>query len=129
MDPGEEPVGALGREVVEETGLVVEAWTGPCYRVTVAFPDRAMHLSVEVHEARSFAGTMCLEDPDGIVVDARFVDAAEAAVLLETAPPWVREPVGSRLGGPGSASEDRFAFVARGGDPGSLVVERVVPDG
>ena len=134
VDPAEDMVGALGRELTEETGLFVDIWDGPCYRVAVDFPDRAMHLSVEVYEARSHSGTFRLEDPDRIVVDARFVDVDEAAALLETAPPWVREPVGTRLGRsdstlmPGSGPE-RFAFVARGVDPGSLVVKRVDPDG
>lgn len=129
VDPGEDMVGALGRELVEETGLVVDAWDGPSYRVVVDFPDRAMHLSVEVHEARSYSGTFRFDDPDGIVEDARFVAPDEAVGLLETAPRWVREPVGSRLGAQRADGPDRFAYVARGVDPGSLVVERVDPDG
>lgn len=129
VDPGEDTIGALGRELVEETGLVVDAWDGPSYRVIVDFPDRAMHLSVEVYEARSYSGTFCLEDPDGIVEDALFVAPEEAVDLLETAPRWVREPVGSRLGARRSDEPDRFVYVAWGVDPGSLVVERVDPDG
>jgi len=126
VDPGEDPVGALDRELLEETGLVVDAWDGPCYQVTVDFPDRGMHLEVEVYEAQSFAGKIRLEDPDGIVQDARFVDVGEASILLDSAPLWVREPVESHLArSAGDVEDARFVFVARGVDPGALVVERL----
>ena len=53
VDPGEVPLDALTREVVEETGLEVGGWTGPCYRVRVDFPDREMMLDVVVYRAVS----------------------------------------------------------------------------
>jgi len=127
VDSEEDPVSALDRELFEETGLVVDAWDGPCYQLNVDFPDRAMHLEVEVYEAQSFTGNIRLEDPDGIVQEARFVDTDEAKILLESAPLWVRQPVCDYLAKSFDDVEDaHFVFVARGVDSGSLVVERVV---
>ena len=73
VDPGEEPLAALSREVVEETGLIVERWSEVLYRVSVEFPDRDMVLGVDIHRALSWTGEVVLEDPDHIVEDARFV--------------------------------------------------------
>lgn len=131
VDAGEEPLAALRRELLEETGLEASDWFGPCYRVGVDFPERSMTLAVEVYETRSYTGSIVLNDPDGIVEDARFVEADEARELLTTAPPWVRDPVESRLvsnslsGEAPQAREELFLFVANGIEPSSLVVKRL----
>ena len=129
VDPGEEPLAALSREVVEETGLIVERWSEVLYRVSVEFPGRDMVLGVDVHRALSWTGEVVLEDPDHIVEDARFVDAEAAGPLLATAPRWVREPVTEWLAGSqaGEAEAPEFSYVARGSNPGDLVVERLDP--
>jgi len=126
VDPGEVPLDALTREVAEETGLEVDGWTGPCYRVRVDFPDREMTLDVVVHRAVSWSGVMSFDDPDGIVEDARFVDVGEVDALVATAPAWVSEPLGAWLVDPVRDRCDEHDFIARGLRAEDLVVERVV---
>src|SRR3954468_2319905 len=73
IDEGESVLEGLTREVEEETGLRVTAWEGPIYEVETVAVGLGWHLRVEVHRALSFHGELRLGDPDGIVVDARFV--------------------------------------------------------
>jgi 8-oxo-dGTP diphosphatase len=82
VDDGESVVDGLTREVQEETGLRVTAWEGPVYQVDAEAPDMGWHLRVEVHRALEFEGDLVADDPDEIVVDARFctVDALDAEV-------------------------------------------------
>ncbi|HEX9258230.1 MAG TPA: hypothetical protein VF855_01745, partial [Acidimicrobiales bacterium] len=42
-------------------------------------------------------GVLALTDPDGIVVDARFVPLQATADHLRGVHPWVREPLGEWL--------------------------------
>ncbi len=51
----------------------------------------------EVHLAVTFEGDVIVDDPDGIVVEALFVPAAECAELLASCAPWVREPLAAWL--------------------------------
>jgi len=123
VDPGETTTEALGREVREETGLIVDEWSSVVYEVSVDFPDRDMVLDVGVYLAESWHGEMVFDDPDGIVEDGRFVSAEEGRALLASAPTWVDEPVGTWLAG-GVGSGGRFEYLVRGTDPGGLTVER-----
>ncbi|HEX6475657.1 MAG TPA: hypothetical protein VF005_00160, partial [Acidimicrobiales bacterium] len=50
-------------------------------------------LRVEVHMALSYSGELAVNDPDGIVVDARFVAWDAAELHLEGCRPWVAEPL------------------------------------
>lgn len=93
IDAGETVLEGLTREVEEETGLRVIGWSGPVYRIEAEAPDMGWHLAVEAHVANGFTGALRVDDPDGIVVDARFVDAAECAELMGSSPRWVREPL------------------------------------
>lgn len=93
VDPGEEIVEALGREVAEETGLVVPEWVGPIYHVDVQAPVLDWHLTVEVFRAPEPDGTIHIDDPDGIVVEARWFDADECADPLDGNQRWVTEPL------------------------------------
>ena len=68
VDPGEEILEALSREVREETGLSVTGWEGPLWQVEAEAPDMGWTLRVEVHRATGFEGAIALDDPDGIVV-------------------------------------------------------------
>lgn len=97
VDPGESPVEGLTREVEEETGLLVTSWTGPIYRVEVLAPDAGFFLAVEAHRARHFTGSLAVDDPDGIVVDAQFVEVTVAGIRLDGASPWVAEPLLAHL--------------------------------
>jgi len=94
---GESVVDGLTREVAEETGIVVTEWVGPIYEVEAVAEGLGWHLRVEVHRAVAFHGEITVDDPDGIVVDARFVPLTDCGLRLEECQPWVREPLGSWL--------------------------------
>lgn len=97
---GESVTAGLTREVREETGLVVDTWEGPVYDVEVVAEGLGWTLRAEAFVAQAFHGSLAVDDPDGIVVDARFVAAAEWGGLLAGAHPWVREPIEGWLAGP-----------------------------
>jgi 8-oxo-dGTP diphosphatase len=94
---GESVVDGLTREVAEETGIVVTEWEGPLYEVRAVAVGLGWDLRVEVHRAVSFSGEIEIDDPDGIVVDARFVPLDECGDRLHGCHPWVREPLGAWL--------------------------------
>jgi 8-oxo-dGTP pyrophosphatase MutT (NUDIX family) len=93
IDEGEHVLAGLAREVEEETGLQVTEWEGPLYEVETWAPAMGWHLRVEVHRALRFHGTLRVDDPDGIVVDARFVPIDGCDQHLDGCHPWVREPL------------------------------------
>ncbi|MEM7094356.1 MAG: NUDIX hydrolase [Actinomycetota bacterium] len=93
VDPGEEVLEALGREVVEETALHVDSWSPLLYSVDVDFVGRDLTLHAEVFRAERFRGELHIDDPDHVVVDGRWVDHAEAVLLLGQSPAWVAEPL------------------------------------
>jgi 8-oxo-dGTP diphosphatase len=94
---GESLVDGLTREVAEETGIVVTEWTGPVYEVEAVAEGLGWQLRVEVHRALRFSGELAVADPDGIVVDARFVPVDDCFHHLAGGHPWVREPLGAWL--------------------------------
>ena len=67
IDQGETLLAGLTREVFEETGLIVNAWSSRCYTVTVEAPEMGWRLTVEAWEADDVSGEICIADPDGIV--------------------------------------------------------------
>ena len=93
VDDGESPVVGLAREVLEETGLSIDAWNGPLYTVAVVAPGLQWDLTVEAHRGTDPGAALVVEDPDGIVDDAEFTPAGEIEARLAHAPPWVRDPV------------------------------------
>lgn len=97
IEEGEDLLVGLTREVEEETGLVVSAWQGPVYEVLIHAPGLGWRLRVEAHRAVTFDGELRLDDPDGIVVDARFVSADACGLHLNGCSPWVREPLAEWL--------------------------------
>ena len=84
IDEGESVIEGLTREVEEETGLRVTAWEGPVYEVEAEAEGMGWHLRVEVHRAARWDGEVRAgEDPDGIVVDARFVPLNACITSME----------------------------------------------
>lgn len=124
IDAGEELLGGLTREVEEETGLVVTEWAGPRYEIEAVAPDLDWHLRVEVWEAVTYTGELRVgEDPDGIVVDARFVRVDDCRAHLEGGHTWVREPLVEWLVGRWAEAR-RYGYRVEGIDPRALVVTR-----
>jgi len=98
IDEGEDVLAGLTREVEEETGLSVTGWEGPVYRVEAEHAAAGWTMRVEVHRATGWTGELRVgEDPDGIVVDARFVPVAECDVVLAESWQLITEPVGAWL--------------------------------
>ena len=123
VDEGETTLEALTREVREETGLRVAGWSRMAWTTEVDFVDMDMHLAVEVHLAASFEGELRVEDPDGIVVDARFLDAAGVDDRLADSPRWVAEPTRDWMSAPWD-EPIHFGYRALGTSPRSLRTER-----
>ena len=124
IDDGEGLMAGLGREVHEETGLEVLRWQGPAYLVEAEAPEMDWHLRVEVHVAVEVAGELRVEDPDGIVEVADFVDSSAVAERLESAPRWVAEPLVDWLTRrPGDSPT--FRYGVRGTLADGLDVERL----
>jgi ADP-ribose pyrophosphatase YjhB (NUDIX family) len=90
-------VAGLTREVLEETGLTVREWVGPLYEVRAYAPDMGWRMRCEVYLAVAVEGELHVDDPDGIVVEARYVPHVECDAHLESGAPWVREPLAAWL--------------------------------
>lgn len=118
----------LGREVTEETGLVVTEWAGPVYEVVAHAPDLGWRMRCEVHLATAFEGDIVVDDPDGIVVEAGFCDTDRSVELLAACPAWVREPIVEWLSDRWNPHPEgllrRFEYSIRGTARDSLRVER-----
>ena len=83
----------LTREVTEETGLRVTAWEGPVYEVRAVALEMGWSMRCEVHRALTFEGELHVDDPDGIVVEAKFAAVPDCHESLALGAPWVREPL------------------------------------
>ncbi|MBK9181201.1 MAG: NUDIX hydrolase [Acidimicrobiales bacterium] len=123
IEEGESLVDGLTREVAEETGIVVSDWHGPVYEVQVTATGLGWHLRVEVYRALAYSGDLSPADPDGIVVDARFVPPALLDDHVAACPQWVREPLVEWLAGP-PEQPPRFGYLLAGSDRSSFVVTR-----
>lgn len=124
IDPGEELVDGLAREVLEETGLLVAEWQGPLYEIEAEAVDLGWRLRVEVHRATTVLGSLAVGvDPDGIVVDAGYFDVASCPDRLATSHPWVREPLMEWMAARWNRSRT-FRYVVEGSDLSNLVVRR-----
>lgn len=93
IDAGEGLIEGLTREVREETGLEVTEWSDPVYLIETTAPDLGWHLRVQAHVAVAYSGEILIDDPDGIVIDARFVEIDHCGSHLSANHPWVREPL------------------------------------
>jgi len=97
VDPGEEILEALQREVIEETSVVVESWSEMLYTVDVDFVGREMTLHAQVFSAVGHTGSLLIDDPDNVVIGGRWVEHEVAHSLLDTSPRWVAEPLRHQL--------------------------------
>ena len=123
IDEGETLLEGLTREVHEETGLTVASWDHCAYEIEVDFVEREMFLRVEAHVATSWDGALVVDDPDGIVVDAGFMDDVEAHARIAEAPRWVAEPFTTWL--TTGVCVDPFKYVVRGDLAGGFTVDRL----
>lgn len=125
VEHGEDPVDGLTREVFEETGLTVTEWSGPTYTVETVAADMGWHLTVHVFTAVAWTGEVTTgDDPDGIVINARYAHPHECVELLTTAGQWVAEPVLEWLSDRWEGTR-AFRFHLHGVDRAALRVERV----
>ncbi len=128
IEEGEPLLEGLTREVLEETGLTVAEWQGPVYEVRCEAPEMGWTLRVEVHLAVSYEGELRVEDPDGIVVEARFVGDDDLSALLAGNHRWVLEPLTDWLSERWHHHETRsYSFRVTGAPPHDVVVTRVNP--
>ena len=123
IDAGETLIAGLTREVEEETGVVVSQWHGPVYEVEVEAPGLGWRLRVEAHLAVDFAGDLHVADPDGIVVDAAFVDPAGCDGHLAGCHRWVAEPLTEWLAERWKRRR-RYRYLLDGDDVAEAVVSR-----
>jgi 8-oxo-dGTP diphosphatase len=125
IDAGETLLDGLTREVAEETGVVVSRWEGPVYEVEVVAPGLGWRLRVEAHLAVEHSGTLHVDDPDGIVVEAAYVAPAECGDHLAGCHRWVAEPLSSWLSDRWQpATARRFRYRVDGDDPRTVTVRR-----
>lgn len=124
IDEGESLLEGLSREVEEETGLLVHSWTGPLYRIEVTAPGYGFFLQVEAHLATGFDGELRVDDPDGIVVNAEFVDLAGARERLTDSSPWVGEPLLEHLAD-GVSDGRLYSYRLNGSGPDDRQVVRL----
>lgn len=93
VDPGEEVLEALQREVIEETSVVVDSWSHMLYSVDVDFVGRDMTLHAQVFHASGYSGDLHIDDPDNVVIGGKWASPDQAYSLLDTSPRWVAEPL------------------------------------
>jgi 8-oxo-dGTP diphosphatase len=127
IEDGETLVDGLTREVVEETGVEVLGWDGPAYEVHVDAPDIGWTAHIEVHVALEYRGELRIDDPDGIVVDAAWVDPGACEEQLAGCRRWVREPLLAWLdatgGGTAAWPARAFRYHLAGADPATAVLK------
>lgn len=93
IDQGESVLDGLTREVLEETGLQITAWSEVVYEIAAHAPDLGWNLRVEARVATDWIGELVVDDPDGVVDDAAWVHPDLCAEHLAGNARWVVEPV------------------------------------
>jgi 8-oxo-dGTP diphosphatase len=124
IEADESVVAGLTREVAEETGIVVEEWAGPVYEVHAVAEGLGWALRAEIHRAVRWRGELTVDDPDAIVVDARFVPVELCGRYLAGCHQWVAEPLGAWL----AERWDRcrsYRYRLDGSTPASITVCRL----
>ena len=126
IDRDESLLTGIAREVREETNLQVKSWNDLEYSVIVDAPDMGWHMTVESWSPRHVTGEIELNDPDGIVEDARYVPLGGVGAVLSDSPPWIHVPIGRWLD-QGCQPVGSFSFVVRGADRATARVEQLWP--
>jgi hypothetical protein len=67
------------------------------YEVQAVAEGLGWTLRAEIHRAVRWRGELTVDDPDAIVVDARFVPLDCCDTYLAGCHPWVAEPLGAWL--------------------------------
>lgn len=93
VDDGESVIEGLTREVAEETQLDVTRWGPLVYEVNVEFLHLDWQLTARVFTAEEWSGNLHVDDPDGVVIDAEFIDLTACEDRLGDSPRWVKEPL------------------------------------
>lgn len=124
IDEGESVLGGLSREVTEETGLTVGSWPRHLYTVTVYAPDLGWNLTAEVHLGQDISGDIHVDDPDGIVEEARWVGKDECETLCSANQRWLSEPLGDWLDDRWDDGTRRYDYHLAGSRRESFVVTR-----
>ncbi|CAN5658407.1 NUDIX hydrolase [soil metagenome] len=94
VERGESTLDALSREVKEETGLLITSVSHLAYAVhveDVRRNDRAVSFAF----AARYDGLLNPRDPDGFIVEARFVPVDEVETIIPIPP--LREPLARYL--------------------------------
>jgi hypothetical protein len=82
----------------------------------------------EVHRALDYGGTLRIDDPDGIVIDACFALHEQCADLLDSCAQWVREPLADWLADRWGPDDRRhYAYDVLGASRDALQVVRTAP--
>jgi 8-oxo-dGTP diphosphatase len=83
VEPGETLIEALGRELLEETGLTLDAASPTLLYISEMIDvEDAMHAVTFVFHTRVLSDTAPIADSDGFVLEARFVPHADAIERL-----------------------------------------------
>ena len=126
IDHGESVTTGISREVREETGLHVADWHECQYTVAVEAAEMGWLMNVEVWFTANARGEIVLDDPDGIVEQALFVDLADVEAVVADSPLWVRVPLVAWIGA-GMRPIGGFSFAVFGVDRANARVEQLVP--
>ena len=90
VERGESTLAALSREIKEETGLIITHVQHLAYAVHVE-DVRRNDRAVSFVFLAEYDGLLNPRDPDGFIVEARFVPADEVEKIIPIAP--LREPL------------------------------------